>query len=62
MSPPAGTNKADLNLLSLFADSRGRLYATAERGQVLRSEDSGQNWEYLNTGVQRLVMERDGGG
>jgi len=50
LNPLAGANKADLNLLSLFADSKGALYATAERGQVLRSEDRGQNWEYLNTG------------
>ena len=49
-SPPPGATKADLNLLSLFTDSQGRLYATAEKGLVLQSEDRGHSWRYLNTG------------
>jgi len=47
---PDGTRRADLNLLGLFADNRGSLYATAERGMVLRSDDRGQQWRYLSTG------------
>jgi photosystem II stability/assembly factor-like uncharacterized protein len=50
-SPP-GSKKADLNLLHLFADPRGVLYAAAERGMVLRSDDRGQNWTYLETGYK----------
>ncbi len=34
-----GARKADLNLLGLFADNRGRLFAAAEKGNVLRSDD-----------------------
>ena len=40
LEPPPG-DKADLNLLGLFADDHGRLYATAERGMVLHSTDRG---------------------
>ncbi|HGJ9054037.1 TPA: WD40/YVTN/BNR-like repeat-containing protein, partial [Pseudomonas aeruginosa] len=43
---------ADLNLMGLFADSRGTLYATAEHGQVLQSEDLGKSWRYLDTGYE----------
>lgn len=50
--PAPGAKKADLNLLSLFADARGTLYVTAERGQVLRSVDHGVRWEYLPTGYK----------
>lgn len=54
VSPPApeGAAKADLNLLGLFADGRGRLYATAEKGMLLRSDDGGQRWHYLATGYK----------
>lgn len=48
--PPPGGKKADLNLTALFADDKGRLYATAERGFVLRSADAGATWSYLATG------------
>lgn len=47
---PPGSSRADLNLISLFADGHGRLYATAERGQLLRSDDRGRSWRYLDTG------------
>lgn len=50
--PPPGATKADLNLLNLFGDERGILYAVAERGFVLRSEDRGVTWAYLNTGYK----------
>lgn len=49
---PPGAKRADLNLMGLFADSRGTLYATAERGQVLHSADQGKNWRYLDTGYE----------
>ncbi|GID02933.1 MULTISPECIES: WD40/YVTN/BNR-like repeat-containing protein [Pseudomonas] len=47
---PPGSSRADLNLMGLFADEKGRLYATAERGQLLRSDDQGKHWRYLDTG------------
>lgn len=50
LAPPPGSKRADANLLHLFADAAGRLYATGERGLVLRSDDRGQNWTYLRTG------------
>lgn len=50
LAPPEGAKKADLNLLGLFADERGRVYAAAERGMVLRSDDRGTNWTYAATG------------
>lgn len=52
LPPPPGASKADLNLMHLFADARGRLYATAERGMVLRSDDRGATWRYLATGYK----------
>lgn len=52
MAPPPGAKKADLNLLGLFADDQGVVYATAERGLVLRSQDQGHSWHYLNTGYK----------
>lgn len=50
--PPEGAKKADLNLLGLFADDQGRVYAAAERGMVLRSGDRGASWSYANTGYK----------
>lgn len=47
---PKGAKSADVNLWGLFGDAGGALYATAERGLVLRSVDRGQTWSYLNTG------------
>lgn len=52
VAPPAGSTKADANLLGLFADAKGRVYASAERGLVLRSDDRGHSWEYLATGYK----------
>lgn len=52
--PPAAEGqkprKADLNLFHLFTDARGRLFAAAERGTLLRSDDQGATWAYLATG------------
>jgi photosystem II stability/assembly factor-like uncharacterized protein len=50
--PPEGSRKADLNLLGLFADDAGRLFAAAERGMVLRSDDRGASWNYAATGYK----------
>lgn len=52
LQPPPGAKRADLNLLGLFADARGALYATAERGMVLQSTDRGATWRYLATGYK----------
>ncbi|WP_245169542.1 WD40/YVTN/BNR-like repeat-containing protein [Burkholderia seminalis] len=42
--------KSDLNLLGLFPDGKGGVFATAEKGQVLHSVDYGRTWQYLDTG------------
>lgn len=52
LTPPEGARKADLNLLSLFVNTKGELFASAEKGMVLRSADQGHTWTYLNTGYQ----------
>ncbi len=52
LPPPLGQRRADLNLMSLFTDGHGALYASAERGQVLRSDDRGHSWRYLDTGYE----------
>ncbi|HBO3911624.1 WD40/YVTN/BNR-like repeat-containing protein [Pseudomonas aeruginosa] len=52
LDAPPGYSRADLNLMGLFADAKGGLYATAERGQVLHSADYGQSWRYLDTGYE----------
>ncbi|POA48321.1 glycosyl hydrolase [Pseudomonas sp. MPR-ANC1] len=52
LQAPPGAKRADLNLMSLFADGRGALYATAEHGQVLHSDDHGKSWRYLDTGYE----------
>lgn len=50
-APPDG-GKADRNLFKVFASSQGSLFIAAERGIVLRSNDHGQTWQYLNTGYK----------
>lgn len=52
MPIPEGAKKADLNLFSLFADGRGRLFAAGEKGIVLRSDDHGRRWAPLATGYK----------
>jgi photosystem II stability/assembly factor-like uncharacterized protein len=52
LRPPEGGKKADVNLLGLFANTKGDLFAPAERGMVLRSSDRGKTWSYLKTGYQ----------
>ncbi|MGZ5184184.1 MAG: WD40/YVTN/BNR-like repeat-containing protein [Caldimonas sp.] len=52
MPLPDGAKKADLNLLGLFVNAEGHLFAPAERGMVLRSDDRGRHWSYLSTGYK----------
>lgn len=52
LQAPPGAKRADLNLMGLFADGRGALYATAEHGQVLHSDDHGKSWRYVDTGYE----------
>ena len=52
LEAPPGSSRADLNLMGLFVDARGSVYAAAERGQVLRSDDFGKSWSYLDTGYE----------
>ena len=49
---PEGAKKADLNLFSLFADTKGKVFAAGEKGMVLRSNDRGGHWTYLSTGYK----------
>lgn len=50
-APPEG-GKADRNLFKAFVSPKGSLFVAAERGVVLRSDDRGQTWHYLNTGYK----------
>ena len=50
-APPEG-GKADRNLFKAFVSPKGSLFVAAERGVVLRSDDRGQTWRYLNTGYK----------
>jgi photosystem II stability/assembly factor-like uncharacterized protein len=52
LAVPEGAKKADLNLFSLFVDTRGRVFAAGEKGMVLRSDDRGRHWTYLPTGYK----------
>lgn len=49
VSPKEGA-KSDLNLLNMFPDGKGGVFATAEKGKLLHSSDYGRTWEYLDTG------------
>ncbi|SDP77608.1 Uncharacterized protein SAMN04488595_12224 [Ralstonia sp. 25mfcol4.1] len=44
--------KSDANLLGIFSDRKGSIYATAEKGQVFRSTDHGHNWDAIETGYK----------
>lgn len=50
-TPPEG-GKADRNLFALFANEKGSLFAAAERGTILRSDDRGVTWTYHATGYK----------
>lgn len=52
LAPPEGAKKADLNLLGLFTDARGSVFAAAEKGMVLRSNDRGATWSYAASGFK----------
>jgi len=47
-----GGRKPDRNLFSFFADHKGSLFIAAEKGTVLRSDDNGATWSYLDTGYK----------
>lgn len=49
---PMDKSLSDLNLLSLFPDIKGGVYATSERGRLLHSTDAGRSWDYLDTGYE----------
>jgi photosystem II stability/assembly factor-like uncharacterized protein len=46
----AAKERSDLNLTSVFADRKGRIFITAESGKILRSEDQGRSWTMMSTG------------
>lgn len=50
-APPEG-GRADRNLFGVFASPKGSLFVAAERGTVLRTDDRGQTWRYINTGYK----------
>jgi photosystem II stability/assembly factor-like uncharacterized protein len=50
--PPPGGTKADRNLYRIFAAQSGALYVAAEQGTVLKSNDGGATWRYLDTGYR----------
>ncbi|MBL8453473.1 MAG: glycosyl hydrolase [Zoogloea sp.] len=52
LPPPPDGGKADRNLFKAFASPRGALFVAAERGMVLRSDDRGDTWRYLDTGYK----------
>jgi photosystem II stability/assembly factor-like uncharacterized protein len=52
LPPPPGARRADLNLFGLFAGPAGALYAAAEKGYVLHTQDQGASWNYLATGYR----------
>lgn len=52
--PPAteGPRRFDLNLYHLFPGAPGELFASAERGRILRSGDGGASWSVIDTGYK----------
>lgn len=52
LPPPPEGGKADRNLFALFANGKGGLFAAAERGTILRSDDRGATWTYHATGYK----------
>jgi photosystem II stability/assembly factor-like uncharacterized protein len=49
---PPGGGKADRNLFKIFASPNGSLFVAAERGVILRSDDRGKSWHYIQTGYK----------
>ncbi len=49
---PPGASKADRNLFNIFPDRSGGLVISAERGTIVRSEDDGETWSYIDTGYK----------
>ena len=52
LPPPPGRKRADRNLFAIFDDHRNSLFIAAEKGTVLRSDDNGASWSYLDTGYR----------
>lgn len=52
LSAPPDGGKADRNLFAIFANGKGSIFIAAEKGTVLRSDDGGGTWSYLNTGYK----------
>lgn len=52
LQPPPGGKHADRNLFAIFSNHKGSLFIAAERGAVLRSDDQGASWSYLDTGAR----------
>lgn len=50
LPPPPGGTRADMSLFYLFRHGDKSLFATSERGFLLRSDDMGLTWSYLSTG------------
>lgn len=49
---PPGASKADLNLYGIVQTKSGALVIAGEQGKLLRSEDEGQSWVYVDTGYK----------
>lgn len=47
-----GRNKADLNLMRIFAGRNGEYFIAAEQGVVLKSTGDWQRWDYFPTGYK----------
>ncbi len=63
LGPPPGSTRADLNLTCIFSNGHS-LFITAEGGKLLRSDDQGASWAYVETGYAGTfwtgMMLRDG--
>lgn len=49
LPPPPDGGKADRNLFKIFASAKGSLFIAAERGLILRSDNRGETWHYIQT-------------
>jgi photosystem II stability/assembly factor-like uncharacterized protein len=52
LQPPPDGGKADRNLYKIWSGKDGILYIGAEHGTVLRSNDEGKTWVYIDTGYK----------
>lgn len=56
-TPPAGAKK-DLNFYNIFGNET-QSFIAAEAGWVLKSNDKGQNWSYVNVGTKASLWAGD---